>query len=315
MAPARRRAPAAHGSAGRRRAIQRPSAARATPPAGCAISKRAKSGASSVTQRSSPYQASAIASRCQRAPRRSRSRGAAHRPSSAPSPISRAAICAASGSAAPMRRSMKPTSCSHCPTVVAARPKATPSTSARTRTPIAPLRANRTGADSIRGRTGDQGLISAGPRKGAQAEGPMGTIVVTGSASGIGAATAERLRKDGHRVIGVDLRSGEVLADLGTEPGRRAALAAIAKASGGELEGVVSAAGAGPYDDAATVTRVNYFGAVAMLDGLLELLARGRAPAAVAISSIGAVFDALVDPGYVAACLDGDEARALREIE
>jgi NAD(P)-dependent dehydrogenase (short-subunit alcohol dehydrogenase family) len=143
----------------------------------------------------------------------------------------------------------------------------------------------------------------------------MRTIVVTGSASGIGAATAERLRKDGHRVIGVDLRAGDVVADLGTEAGRRAALAGIERASGGALEGVVSAAGAGPYDDAATVTRVNYFGAVAMLDGLLELLARGRAPAAVAISSIGAVFDALIVPGHVEACLDGDEPRALREIE
>jgi NAD(P)-dependent dehydrogenase (short-subunit alcohol dehydrogenase family) len=139
----------------------------------------------------------------------------------------------------------------------------------------------------------------------------MRTIVVTGSASGIGAATAERLRKDGHRVIGVDLRAGEVVADLGTEQGRRRALAGIERA----LEGVVSAAGAGPYDDAATVTRVNYFGAVAMLDGLLELLARGREPSAVAISSIGAVFDALALPAFVEACLAGDEAQALREIE
>jgi NAD(P)-dependent dehydrogenase (short-subunit alcohol dehydrogenase family) len=142
----------------------------------------------------------------------------------------------------------------------------------------------------------------------------MGTIVVTGSASGIGAATAERLRKDGHRVIGVDLRAAEVLADLGSEAGRAAALAAIERVSGGALEGVVSAAGAGPYDDAALVTRVNYFGAVAMLDGLIDLLARARGASAVAISSVGAVFDALAIPAYLEACLAGDEPRALREI-
>ena len=143
----------------------------------------------------------------------------------------------------------------------------------------------------------------------------MGTIVVTGSASGIGAATAERLRKDGHRVIGVDLRAADVVADLGTPEGRRAALAGIERASGGALEGVVSAAGAGPYDDAELVTCVNYFGAVAMLDGLLELLARARGASGVAISSVGAVFDALAIPAFVDACLAGDEARALREIE
>jgi NAD(P)-dependent dehydrogenase (short-subunit alcohol dehydrogenase family) len=142
----------------------------------------------------------------------------------------------------------------------------------------------------------------------------MGTIVVTGSASGIGAATAERLRKDGHRVIGVDLRIGDLIADLGTPEGRRAAIAGIERASGGALDGAVSAAGAGPYDDAATVTHVNYFGAVAMLDGLLELLARGREASAVAISSIGGVFDALVIPPFLEACLAGDEPRALREI-
>jgi len=143
----------------------------------------------------------------------------------------------------------------------------------------------------------------------------MRTIVVTGSASGIGAATAERLRKDGHRVIDVDLRAGDVVADLGTQEGRSSALAAIERISGGALEGVVSAAGAGPYDDARIVTRVNYFGAIAMLDGLLELLARGRDPAAVAISSIGAIFEALAIPAYIEACLAGDEAGALRAIE
>lgn len=143
----------------------------------------------------------------------------------------------------------------------------------------------------------------------------MGTIVVTGSASGIGAATADRLRKDGHRVIGVDLRAADVVADLGTQEGRRAALGGIERASGGVLEGVVSAAGAGPYDDAKLVTRVNYFGAVAMLDGLLELLARARGASGVAISSVGAVFDALAIPAFVDACLAGDEARALREIK
>ena len=40
----------------------------------------------------------------------------------------------------------------------------------------------------------------------------MGTIAITGSASGIGLATRQRLEAEGHRVIGVDLRDAEVIA-------------------------------------------------------------------------------------------------------
>ena len=37
----------------------------------------------------------------------------------------------------------------------------------------------------------------------------MGTIAITGAASGLGAATTTRLRADGHRVITVDPSSPE----------------------------------------------------------------------------------------------------------
>ena len=46
------------------------------------------------------------------------------------------------------------------------------------------------------------------------------TIAVTGSASGMGAATRAVLEADGQRVIGVDLRDAEVVADLSTAEGR-----------------------------------------------------------------------------------------------
>ncbi|MET1000951.1 MAG: NAD-dependent epimerase, partial [Acidimicrobiia bacterium] len=50
----------------------------------------------------------------------------------------------------------------------------------------------------------------------------MGTIALTGSAGGIGAATRVRLEHDGHRVIGVDVRDAEVIADLASPAGRDA---------------------------------------------------------------------------------------------
>ena len=49
------------------------------------------------------------------------------------------------------------------------------------------------------------------------------TYVVSGAASGIGAATAAMLRGQGHRVIGIDLHPGggvDVAADLGTPVSR-----------------------------------------------------------------------------------------------
>ena len=78
----------------------------------------------------------------------------------------------------------------------------------------------------------------------------MGTHVVTGAASGIGAATRTRLMRDGHSVIGLDRHAADVVADLGTADGRASAIEKIRAESGGRLEGVVSAAGLGPYDDA-----------------------------------------------------------------
>ncbi len=141
------------------------------------------------------------------------------------------------------------------------------------------------------------------------------TIAVTGSASGIGAATAARLEKDGHRVIRVDWKGGDVVADLGTPAGRAAAVEGVQRLAGTALDGLVSGAGLGPYDDPAAVVRVNYFGAVAVLDGLCELLARGREPAAVAIASLAAVFEPIHLPGFAAACLAGEEAGALALVD
>lgn len=138
----------------------------------------------------------------------------------------------------------------------------------------------------------------------------MRTIAVTGSATGIGAATAARLEKEGCRVIRVDWKGGDVVADLGTPEGRRRAVEGVRRLASDGLDGLLSGAGLGPYDEARAIVRVNYFGALAMLDDLEPLLARGHEPAAVAIASIGAVFTALVVPAFVEAALAGDEAAA-----
>ena len=81
------------------------------------------------------------------------------------------------------------------------------------------------------------------------------TVVVTGSASGIGAATRARLEHDGARVIGIDLRDADVIADLGTGEGRLAAVSSV-EAIAPRLDAVVCCAG---IDVRAPITvRVNY---------------------------------------------------------
>jgi NAD(P)-dependent dehydrogenase (short-subunit alcohol dehydrogenase family) len=138
----------------------------------------------------------------------------------------------------------------------------------------------------------------------------MGNYVVTGSASGLGAAVGRRLEKDGHRVIGIDRHAAEIEADLGSSDGRSRAVAAAREAADGMLDGVVSNAGLGPYEEPKAIARVNYFGAMAVLDELRDCLERGTRPAAVVISSIGGAVDPLLIPDFLAACHAGDETRA-----
>lgn len=137
----------------------------------------------------------------------------------------------------------------------------------------------------------------------------MGTIVITGSAGGIGRATRDRLRQDGHRVIGVDVRDAEVIADLSTPAGRRAAVDAVTQLSGGSLDGLVAGAGVMGDDEALNVS-VNFFGAVATLTGLRPLLQQGVAPSAVAISSNSTTTQPGVPEEVVDLCLRGDEQGA-----
>lgn len=113
----------------------------------------------------------------------------------------------------------------------------------------------------------------------------MPCTLITGSASGIGAAAREALVAAGHDVIGVDLRNAEIIGDLSTAAGRAQVIAAALQRCGGRLDGLVLCAGLGAQVQPPSLTvSVNYFGAVELLDGLLPALQRGAQPAAVVIS-------------------------------
>jgi NAD(P)-dependent dehydrogenase (short-subunit alcohol dehydrogenase family) len=132
------------------------------------------------------------------------------------------------------------------------------------------------------------------------------TYVVTGAASGIGAATARCLLELGARVIGCDLHDADVVADLATIEGRARLVDGVTRLSGGKIDAIVANAGGGPPD---TLIAVNFFGAVATLEGLRPLLKASRAPRAVMVSSIASLSPA--DPRIVDACLRMDEVAAI----
>ena len=139
----------------------------------------------------------------------------------------------------------------------------------------------------------------------------MKTFVVSGAASGIGAATTALLREQGDRVITVDLRDADVVADLSTSAGRADAVAGVEQLTD-VVHGLVPCAGiAGASGvDSALVVSVNFFGAVALVRGLQPRLAAagGASVVLLASNSITAV------PGWRTSvadfCLADDEDAA-----
>ncbi len=130
--------------------------------------------------------------------------------------------------------------------------------------------------------------------------------VVTGAASGIGAATASYLRERGGRVIGTDLRDADVIANLATREGRAELVDGVTRLSGGSIDGIVANAGGGAPE---TMLSLNFFGAVATLEGLRPLLESSPAPRAAIVSSIASLSPA--DPRILDACRSMDETAAV----
>lgn len=133
------------------------------------------------------------------------------------------------------------------------------------------------------------------------------TYVITGAASGIGAATAELLRTQGHSVIGVDLAGVEVTGDLSTHAGRLAAADAVIAAADGGIDAVIACAGiSAPI---AKTMAINYFGVTEFLTALLPSLSLADQPRAAVVSSMASLQPVSAD--LVDAALSGDENRAL----
>ena len=135
------------------------------------------------------------------------------------------------------------------------------------------------------------------------------TVLITGAASGICRATADACRAAGDRVITVDMHDADIVADLTTAEGRARLVSEAERLAPEGLDAVLAGAGLSRADMPRETVAVNYFGAVATLEGLRSLLGKSARPRAVVICSTAAMLpgnDQLVD-----ACLSGDEAAAL----
>lgn len=137
------------------------------------------------------------------------------------------------------------------------------------------------------------------------------TVVISGAASGIGNATAALLRESGYRVIGIDLHSAEVVADLGTPRGRADAVQAVGELTD-VVHGLVPCAGIAGLTgvDPRQVVSLNFFGSIDLVRGLRPALAAANGAAVVLMSSNAVTCQ----PGWhlpvAEACLREDETAA-----
>jgi NAD(P)-dependent dehydrogenase (short-subunit alcohol dehydrogenase family) len=135
----------------------------------------------------------------------------------------------------------------------------------------------------------------------------LGSILVTGGASGLGAATVSAVRSAGGQPLVLDLAApaedvpyGQV--DLADSAAAEAAVQNIVRANGGQLDGVFTAAGidsCGPLDQVPAanwerVIRVNLLGTAAVVRAALPYLKQthGRVVTCASTLGIKAVSDA-----------------------
>ncbi len=143
----------------------------------------------------------------------------------------------------------------------------------------------------------------------------MGTYCITGVASGIGRATKELLESQGHRVVGVDMRDAEIVADLSTPDGRTAAIDGVLASCGGVLDGFAPCAGVGGTVSPDITVRVNFYGVMTLLNGLREALVRGAHSSVVLISSNSTTMTPGLDPADAQVYLTDDEESAVAHFQ
>lgn len=142
----------------------------------------------------------------------------------------------------------------------------------------------------------------------------MRTYAMTGGATGIGAELKRQLQDGGHTVISVDIKEGDIIADLSTVDGRETAIGGIQRMAPDGLDGFIPCAGLPPVaKPLSLIAQVNYFAVVATVKGLRGLLEKKKG-SVLFVSSNSAPMVAVED-SFVQNCLAGDEDAACTEID
>ena len=133
------------------------------------------------------------------------------------------------------------------------------------------------------------------------------TYVITGTGSGIGLSTKNKLVALGNKVVGVDIKNAEVIADLSTPEGRKEAANKAIDMAGGNVDAVI--ANAGSALPTATTVSINFFGATEFISAMNSSLAKSKSPRVAITSSMASLMPN--DKELVDLMLAGDERMAV----
>ncbi len=101
----------------------------------------------------------------------------------------------------------------------------------------------------------------------------MGVYVVTGGSGGIGGATIDLLKEQGHEVVDVSLQDADICADLADPKERDRVIEEIHQLYPQGIDGLCCCAGvSGAVGNTELIVSLNYFGAVDLALGLYDLL-------------------------------------------